>query len=178
MAAVGHRESWIADAAANGGSGIRATGRGRDVVRYAELRRAHADEPADENGAVTVADVTLDPSTRSATLGGKPLVLTSTESLGNSPQLLGTRSRGWLSVIFCWPGTAHRFSKWRNALFMTLPRNVPKTQESIDRCCPRPEQAKGHHRRAIYRAHQRPGLDLRYVWGQPLQVAVCCHRVF
>ncbi|MEM7376234.1 MAG: response regulator [Pseudomonadota bacterium] len=44
------------------------------------LRRAQADEPSDDvNGMVTVADVTLDPATRSASLAGAPLVLTSTE---------------------------------------------------------------------------------------------------
>lgn len=43
------------------------------------LRRALPDGQSDENSPVAVADVTLDPSTRSATLGGSTLVLTSTE---------------------------------------------------------------------------------------------------
>lgn len=43
------------------------------------LRRASPDGQSDENSPVAVADVTLDPSTRSATLGGSTLVLTSTE---------------------------------------------------------------------------------------------------
>jgi len=44
------------------------------------LRRASQEEsPSDQNGPVTVGDITLDPATRTATRGGEPFVLTSTE---------------------------------------------------------------------------------------------------